>query len=165
MTATSDFAAHPLTFCKNNLLITDKELMQAEANRPVVEGLAKVVTGGRCYVGLDPYDRVAGGNTVIRGQRVDLSAIPVFRLVARPGPEDAIPAFWCPYKDGGLGTTVLGTQARFFFTITVNGCTVGLGTNLTAGASSSCTQMKWFGHAVRPPNTKSPREGKVIGNE
>jgi hypothetical protein len=46
----------------------------------------------------------------------------------------AFTAYWCPYNNNTLGYTILGTDADYMFTATMDGCTFGIGTISETGA-------------------------------
>ncbi|MHC5004352.1 MAG: hypothetical protein ACYTJ0_14650 [Planctomycetota bacterium] len=68
---------------------------------------------------------------------------------AAPIPADAFEAYWVPYEQDQLATTMLGTRSRIMFTAKMDGCSFGLGSNDGAGnclaghANSATKATKW----------------------
>jgi hypothetical protein len=117
MTATTDFAAGPKVFCENNIVLTPNEIDH---------------NGGLVWIGLDRLDRIAQTGKLVQGRKGN-DAVDVYQIVGRPDSTDAIRAYWCPYNRNGTGSVIVGSQAQYMFTITVNGCSVGVGHQATNG--------------------------------
>lgn len=54
--------------------------------------------------------------------------------LAKPGVRPALPAYWCPYEQNTLKTAMLGDDALYAFTPTMDGCSIGLGSPSASGA-------------------------------
>ncbi len=57
---------------------------------------------------------------------------------AKPDQKPALPSYWCPYKDNDIKSAMLGDEALFAFTPTMDGCSVGLGSETDTGAQMLC---------------------------
>jgi hypothetical protein len=89
---------------------------------------------GVFWVGLNPFATLsAGGSTQVKATRKG-KAIPCYTLAKRPDENDAFQAYWCPYKHNGIGGVAVGRSAKFFFTVQLNGCSLGLGNEAPDGS-------------------------------
>lgn len=112
---TQEFLNDPIGFTQTNILLISPgcDTNMPELYKDAVRNFRIVATG----------IRVAAGN----GQ--------VYQLV--PAGENANPviaAYFCPYSENNAWFTMLGNNARFMFTATVDGCTFGIGSDGGNGA-------------------------------
>ncbi|HYE34303.1 hypothetical protein [Methylocaldum sp.] len=56
------------------------------------------------------------------------SVLPVYKLVPA-NTLSSIIAYWCPYRANELHSVTVGRMARFMFTATMDGCSLGVGTD------------------------------------
>ena len=57
-----------------------------------------------------------------------------FTRLASKGQVPSLPAYWCPYEQDKMKSVMLGDDALFAFTPTMDGCSVGLGSATSTGA-------------------------------
>jgi hypothetical protein len=122
-----EFAANPYRFMETNLVITPDNPPAAEllAPAPVVSISVVKFTG---TVELDAPKRgdVAGG---------------VYSLVFGDH-EHAIRAYWCPYEENSKGRSImLGNDANYMFTVTMNLCTFGIGLGVGTNADGGFVRV------------------------
>ncbi len=65
-------------------------------------------------------------------------AMVCYTRLADEGETPSLPAYWCPYKQNDMKYAMLGDEALFAFTPTMNGCSVGLGSPTGGGAQMMC---------------------------
>lgn len=57
-----------------------------------------------------------------------------FTRLATQGQTPSLPAYWCPYEQNAMKSVMLGDDALFAFTPTMDGCSVGLGSATRTGS-------------------------------
>ena len=117
LTPTAQFYTDPEGFCKANMLYPG--------------GLGE--DGGICWVRIVPFDRFQFGSTIVRAKK-RLFSIPCFTLEKVDTDDDAFQAYWCPYKQNGMGEVAVGRSAKFLFTVQLNGCSLGFGSADQSGS-------------------------------
>lgn len=131
MTPTEKFLAGPLVFMETNIVITPTELASADLVKESDGLLSKIVeykTGkdGVLSLALEEMPASYVGKT-IKGVRNGV-ACKVYKIVKRDdNAPDSFRAYWCPYKQGNVGRVVVKSDAAMLFTITLNGCSFGVG--------------------------------------
>lgn len=61
-----------------------------------------------------------------------------YTVLADKGQSPSLPAYWCPYEQNAMKSVMLGDDALFAFTPTMNGCSVGLGSSTSDGSQLMC---------------------------
>lgn len=105
----SAFIATPVQFTDDNIVLTNENIGKTQA-----DGKLQTV----CLKKLDRMGRKNGRNVPI-----------YFLTLARDGvpPGEQFDVYWCPYNQGETLHCNLGNASRFMFTATMNGCTLGVG--------------------------------------
>lgn len=85
--------------------------------------------------------------TSFKGQKPGGAAVPVYALVNTDNQSSGFDAYICDYEQGSTKYAVLGNNADFMFTITMNGCTFGIGMPAPSGEVIVChsNTSKGFG--------------------
>jgi hypothetical protein len=109
MAAEDEFMNDPLDFLSRNLLLP-------------TEFQGEMTAGIKCF-------KLRANNNKI-AKRLGV-VLPVWELV--PGPPPGILSYWCPYRGNELHSVTVGTRARFMFTATMDGCSLGVGHDVGNG--------------------------------
>ena len=90
--------------------------------------------------------------TNFKGQKPGSAAVPVYALVNTDNKSAGFDAYICDYEQGSTKYVVLGNNADFMFTITMNGCTFGIGMPAPSGEVIVChsNTSKGFGGKTPP---------------
>jgi hypothetical protein len=89
---------------------------------------------GVFWVGLDVFDHLPlNSATLVKCTRKG-KQIPCYTLNKRPSEDDAFRTYWCPYKQNGIAGVAIGREAKFMFTVQLNGCSLGLGSETSDGS-------------------------------
>lgn len=121
MLAVTDFIKNPLTFLNNNILVIGFDAFSPNHVTP--------------SSGVELFKFVQLPKNRALGSQLGESK-PVYQLIptnkADPG---TLEAYWCPYKQNDTLGIVLGHEADFMFTATMDGCTLGLGSQGADGST------------------------------
>jgi hypothetical protein len=110
---TQAFLANPYRFMEKNIVITGDN---PKVNEVQVNGSYRVVS-----VSVKLQD---GSKVLKKGNETEGK---VFNLRFN-APTDPVTAYWCPYQENSDGDAVmLGNDANYMFTVTMNACSLGIG--------------------------------------
>ncbi len=107
---TEQFCADPEGFMDGNVVL-----------QKIANDTPAGVIGVRMYAGNAKIDNKPSGMVC-------------YTVLANRGQTPSLPAYWCPYEQNALKSAMLGDDALFAFTPTMNGCSVGLGSSTGSGA-------------------------------
>ena len=119
---TQAFAANPYRFLETNIVVT--------GDNPPGSAYEGVGNDRIVWVSIEPFD---GAPRVLKkGQETGGR---VFNMSFGREQPDAIRAYWCPYTGNSDGDPVmLGNAANYMFTVTMNACSLGIGSATDDGA-------------------------------
>jgi hypothetical protein len=113
---TQAFQANPYRFMEKNLVVTGDN---PKPNEVQVNGSYRLVT-----VSVEIQE---GAKVIKKGAETDGK---VFHLEFN-APTDPVTAYWCPYAENSDGDPVmLGNDANYMFTVTMNACSLGIGSQV-----------------------------------
>ncbi|MGQ9425589.1 hypothetical protein ACXYTJ_07970 [Gilvimarinus sp. F26214L] len=188
MTPTEKFVHAPLVFLERNIIITPSEVSNPDElqSQPLFGDTTRSFSykdgvDGVFHLGLEKLERVRGSGRLVRGMR-NGAPCPVYELVRKqPGDKDSFKAYWCPYRERNAGGVVIRNKADMMFTITLNGCSLGVGhkanngarliTHANMGANAQTQRIMIraqgdFGKQVIEPDNYRDRQnnGRLVGN-
>jgi len=110
LTAAQDFIDNPLAFCADNIILVSE-------------------FQGEMRSGLHVFTLEHAPNLI--GKQLG-RMLNVYRLKPS-GSVVGILAYWCPYRGNSVHGTTVGYRARFMFTATMDGCSLGVGSDAGRG--------------------------------
>lgn len=111
---TKQFCADPEGFLNDNVVL-----------QKIADATPAGLIGVRMYAGEAKVDKKP-------------NAMVCYTVLADKGQAPSLPAYWCPYQQNAMISSMLGDDALFAFTPTMNGCSVGLGSSTGSGAQMMC---------------------------